>query len=109
MTLKEIIEKCSKLSVYEQRDITDEYDELVFYNREIDEWNKIFIVILGQPTKPAGVKPTKDDLRLVEDYGGIDDNQTLFKKEFDDVTVIAMFWPWGDDVHTTLKIAFLKR
>ena len=54
MTLKEIIEKCSKLSVYEQRYISDERDELVFYNREIDEWNKIFIAILGLPTKPAG-------------------------------------------------------
>jgi len=109
MTLKEIIEKCSKLSVYEQRYITGDYDELVFYNREIDKWNKIFTAVLGPPIKPAGVEPTKDDLRLTRDYGGIDDNQTLFKKEFDDVTVIAMFWPWGDDIHTTLKIIFLKR
>jgi len=109
MTLKEIIEKCSKLGVYERRYVTDDYDGLVFYNRELDKWNKIFTAILGPSIKPAGVKPTKDDLRLTKDYGGINDNQTLFKKGFDDATVIAMFWPWQDGVHATLKMVSLKR
>ena len=109
MTLKEIIEKCNILSVHDKRIISDEYNELVFYNKEIDKWNKIFVDILGPAIKPAGVEPTKDDLQLTKDYGGIYDNQTLFKKEFDDVIVIAMFWPWGDDTHTTLKIALFKK
>ena len=107
MTLREIIEKCSTLSVHEERCITDEYGELVFYNREIDEWKKILADIFGPAIKPAGVKPTKHDLNLTNDYGGIRVDQTLFKKEFDDYTVIAMFWPWGNNTHTTLKMALL--
>lgn len=109
MKLKEIIEKCSMLSVYEKRCITDEYNEVVFYNKEIDEWNKVFADILGPAIKPTGVKPTKDDIHVTKDYGGIWINQTLFKKEFDDVTVIAMFWPWQDDIRTTLKMALIKK
>ena len=109
MTLREIIQRYSQLSVYEQRYITDEYSELVFYNKEINEWNKIFADILGPAIKPAGVKPTKDDLYLTKDYGGVYGNQTLFKKEFAGVFMIAMFWPWQDGIHTTLKIARLKK
>lgn len=108
MTLKEILARCSKLSVYEQRHRTDVYNELVFYNEDLDEWSKILTAVLGPPIKPPGAKPAKDDLRLSKDYGGIDINQTLFKKEFDDATVIAMFWPWQDNIHTTLKIILLK-
>ena len=107
MTLREIIEKCSALGVCEERCITDEYGELVFYNREIDEWDKILADIFGHAIKPAGVSPSKDDLHLTKDYGGIWIDQTLFKKDFDDVTMIAMFWPWKDDIHTTLKVALL--
>lgn len=109
MTLKEIVERCSGLGVYEQRSITDEYGELVFYNKEIDQWNMVFSDILGPAVKPQGAKPTKDDLRLTKNYGGIRAEQTLFKKEIDGFPVIAMFWPWQDEVHTTLKLAVLKK
>ncbi len=107
--LKKIIETCLMLSIHEKRDINDKYFELVFYNKEIDEWIKIFTNILGAAVKPANTKPTKENLRLTEDYGGIYGNQTLFKKEFDDAMIIAMFWPWQDNTHTTLKIALLKK
>ncbi len=108
MTLREIIGKCSTLPVYEERCITDEYGELVFYNREVDEWKKILADIFGPAIKPAGVEPTKDDLHLTKEYGGIWVDQTLFKREFGDYTVIAMFWPWGNNIHTTLKMASLN-
>ncbi len=107
MTLKEIVEKFKELNVYEQRSVSDEYVELVFYSKEIDKWNKALVDILGPALKPAGVEPTKDDQDLTEDYGGIFGNQTLFKKEFDGVTVLAMFWPWQNGTYTTLKAALL--
>ena len=109
MILREIIKKCDTLSIYEERCITDEFCELVFYNKDTDEWNNIFADILGHAIKPAGIKPTKDDQYLTKEYGGTWFDQTLFKKEFDDVTVIAMFWPWQDGIHTTLKMALLKK
>jgi len=109
MTLKEIIGKCNRLGVYDTRYFTDEYIELVFYNKEINEWNRVFAEILSPAIKPPGIKPTQDDLRLTENYGGIWGNQTLFKKDFDNATIISMFWPWQDNVHITLKTVLVKK
>lgn len=107
MTLKEILSRCGKLSIYEER-IIDDYCELVIFNKEIDDWNKILTDILGPPRKPKGVEPSEDDLNLTKASGGIRVNQTLFERKFDDVTIIAKFWPWKDNIHTTLKMALLE-
>ena len=109
MILKEVVEKCSKLGVDEQRCVSDEYVELVFFNKEIEQWNGMLTDALGPAVKPAGTQPTEGDLHLTKDYGGIHDNQTLFKKDFGDAIAIAMLWPWQDETHTTLKIALLKK
>jgi hypothetical protein len=109
MTLREIVERCSMLEVDEERSHSDKYRELVFYKQEMDAWERIIAEVLGPAVKPPGKKPTKDHLRLTKDYGGIWDGQTLFKKDFNGVTVIAMFWPWQDGIHATLKIALLER
>ena len=109
ITLKEILEKCRKLRIDQERSITDEYAEVTFYSSDTDEWIKMFVDIVGPAIKPKGEKPTQEDLELTKEYGGICDNQTLFKKEYDDVNVIVMFWPWQNGATTTLKIMFLKK
>jgi hypothetical protein len=109
MTPKEIIKKCSMLEIYDKRSVTDEYVELVFYSKEIDKWNRIFADVLGPAIKPPGIKPTEDDLHLTKDYGGIWGDQTLFKKDFNNTTIISMFWPWQDNIHTTLKTVLIKK
>ncbi|HPA15409.1 MAG TPA: hypothetical protein PKV75_09100 [Desulfobacterales bacterium] len=108
MNLKEIIDKCGGLSIREKRCAMEDYVEIVFYNKEIEEWKKIFSGILGPAKKPAGVKPAVDDLNLTRDSGGIRLEQILYGKVFQDVIVIAMFCPWKDDLHTTLKMTLLK-
>lgn len=107
--LKKIIEACGTLKIQEKRCISDTYCELVFYSKDTDEWNKKFDEAFGRAKKPAGEKITKEDLRLTEHYGGIRDDQTLYKKEFENTTLIAMFWPWQDGLHTTLKMAVLEK
>jgi hypothetical protein len=109
MKPKEFIERCDTLKIYDERYIEDDYVEIVFYSKEIEEWHKILIDIFGPPIKPAGIKSTEEHLRLTEEYGGIYTNQTLYKKEFGEYTLIAMLWPWQDDVHTTLKMVLLKK
>ena len=93
MTLHEIIEKYNVLGVLEKRASTEEKDERVIYNREIDKWNKPLFDIFGPPLKPQGSRPSNDDLTLTEEHGGIWIDQTLFRKEFDNAVVIAMLWP----------------
>jgi len=79
--LKEIINKGQKLGIKEKRRFSDEYCELIVFSKELNEWINIFTEFLGPALKPAGVKPTLDDLALTKDYGGIYENQILFKKD----------------------------
>jgi hypothetical protein len=107
MTLKEIFSHLKHLEITETRNRSDEYVEIVFLNRDLIEWHKTLTAQLGVPRKPAGAEPTQTDQQVSHSTGGIWVNQTLFEKSFGDVTVIAKFWPWGDEVHTTLKMALL--
>ncbi|MGA1869965.1 MAG: hypothetical protein ACMUJM_15635 [bacterium] len=107
MILHEIIQACGGLEVEEKRRSSDEYIELVFLNKELDQWITILTEILGPPIKPAGVKPTKNDLLITQAYGGIFRNQTLFRKKSENGIVIVMLWPWQDTVHVTLKMALI--
>ncbi len=109
MNLKEITEKCINLKIYEKRRIEDEYAELVIYNEELDHFNKILESFLGPATKPAGLKPSKDQKKVVAMYGGVSKNQTLFQKDYDNNSIIAMFWPWQDEEHVTLKLAVIDK
>lgn len=109
MELKEIIEKLKALNIYEERFVADDYYEVVFYTKDNDRWIKLFTEILGPVTKPAGTAPSKEDAELTQKYGGVRDSQTLFKKEVGNNIIAVMFWPWQDEVRTTLKIAFIAK
>ncbi len=106
--LKNIAEQFLTLEVYENRSVTDEYCELVFLNKDKARWHGICVASFGEPAKPEGKQPTEDDARITAEYGGIFKNQVLFKKADNGNTVIAMFWPWQDNAHTTLKMAVIK-
>ncbi len=106
-SLTEIIEKFQKQTIHETRSKHSEYFEAVIYNKDIDQWGKILTDTLGPPIKPTGVEPSEEDLKITKQSGGIRANQTLFSKSFEHSSVIAKFWPWEDNTHTTLKMALL--
>ncbi|HNX91729.1 MAG TPA: hypothetical protein PKY78_09330 [Candidatus Omnitrophota bacterium] len=109
MKLVEILEKCNALGIAEKRNIAEDYCEIVFLAKEIDEWNTVFSGIFGPAVKPKGTKPTRQDSEITSEFGGIYTNQVLYKKGFDEGTVIAMFWPWQDGNYITLKIARIAK
>jgi len=109
MELREIIEKYKTLNIYEERFVADDYYEIVFYTKDNDQWSKLCVEILGPAAKPAGTAPSKEDSKLTQKYGGVRESQTLFKKQIGDTIVLAMFWPWQDEVRTTLKVAFIAK
>jgi len=108
MVLKDILTNCATLSVYEERSATDEYYELVFYSKDVAEWESKIAEVMGGVAKPAGEKPTRDHLALTQDLGGVWVDQTFFSAEKDGETIIAMFWPWQDKTHVTLKMKVIK-
>ena len=109
MTLKEIVAKCSGLDVHEERAAEEEYSEVVFFSKDTEAWVKVLAQDLGVPVKPAGTEPTQEHSKLTDEFGGIFANQVLFKKDFNDSTVLAMLWPWQDKTYTTLKLVLLKK
>ncbi len=109
ISLKDIISRCGSLSICEEREVTDIYCEIVFYTKDTPQWEGILSEIFGSPAKPQGASPTKNDLALTMDFGGVFDNQTLFKQESENSIVLAMFWPWGNGEYTTLKLAVLNK
>ena len=108
MTAKAIIEQCQGLEICEQREVADDYAEVVFLNQQQAQWDQKLVQLLGQPAKPAGKEPSAEDTELTKDFGGVFDDQVLYKKDFGAHKVIAMFWPWQDQTHTTLKIVVLN-
>ena len=109
MTIKDILERSSALVLNEKRCETEEYAELVVFNRDIDEWHRIYSGLLGPPVSPAGESPTEEDLDITKDHGSLWTEQTLYKKIMEDGIGIIMFWPWKDNEHTTIRIACIKK
>ncbi|MBN1493586.1 MAG: hypothetical protein JW938_05505 [Candidatus Omnitrophica bacterium] len=109
MRLKEILEQCATLSVYEERSATDEYYEIVFYRKDIEQWERNIAAVMGGVAKPAGTKPTREQLQATQELGGLWIDQTLFMKETENEQIVAMFWPWQDRAHVTLKLKMFKK
>lgn len=108
MRLADIIKECDRLNVAETRDRGDDYWEFVVYNQDLPDWTALLTESLGTAAKPAGKKPSRDDLRITEKWGEIRTEQTLFVKNFAEAAIFAMFWPWQDNNHTTLKITMAQ-
>ena len=104
MTISEILKKCDQLKVEEERVSSSGYNEQVIFADEIDQWNKVLTGFLGPAVKPAGQKTTPQYFALAVNFGGIFDDQTLFYKKFEEISILAMFWPWKNKIHVTLKI-----
>ncbi len=102
-----IMEGCSGLAVAKTRSVDDKYSEVVFFNEDLVKWDKALAKALGPAEKPRNRKPSKAHQALAKKFGGIRHDQTLYTKAFDGSTVVAMFWPWRDKTHTTLKLGVL--
>jgi hypothetical protein len=109
MKLQQIIEQCKKLDIVEERTAQEDYAEFVFRSKQVEQWIRILEELLGPPLKKAHVKPTRQMQDLTKEFGGIWDDQTLFKKDFEGFSVMAMFWPWQDGEHITFKLALVKK
>lgn len=108
MILRDITDCCVHLDVHEKRCDRDDLFELVFFQKDINEWARILSAFLGEPVKPSGKSPTTKDLAITEGTGSIRIEQTLFEKRIENGTIIAKFWPWKDGRHITLRMALLS-
>ena len=106
MTLEAIINQVQSLPIKEIRKATADYCEIVLANEQVDACQGILEAALGPPVKQAGEVVTEDLLALTEDFGEIVDHQILYVEKGTENAIVAMLWPWRDDVHTTLVMGF---
>ncbi len=109
MKIQKITEKFGNLEIFEKRCINDGYAEIVIFSEQLDHCSKILEDFLGPAVKPSDLEPSKNHAKVADEFGGIFKNQTLFQKDYDDIMVIAMFWPWQNGKQVTLKIGVTRR
>jgi hypothetical protein len=102
--LVDLIRQCNDLTIKNARKIDYDRMEFVIDYSEFAQWVGKFNALLGPAIKPSGVEPSAMHKKLTQDYGGITEYQTLYSKEVNGITVVAMFWPWGDKTSQTLHL-----
>jgi hypothetical protein len=102
-------------SINEIRASSENYEELVFFSKDISNWNGILTEKLGPPLisndkikvedSSEEILSSKKDaaLKLANSYGGISKGQTLYYGTYNSTVILIMIWPWQDNAHVTLK------
>jgi hypothetical protein len=90
-------------------DSLGEYVQLVFNPDHLQTWLDAISKLLGPPIKTEEQPVTEDILRLTENVGEIFDHQTLYYREIEGQSVMAMLWPWSSQEAITLKIMIFNR
>lgn len=106
--LTQLDKKFNSLTIFKHRKASDTYREIVFFNKDAKKWNRILSGKLGAPVKPKWNRHDKSIDRLTRKFGGVRKGQTIYMKEYDDCSVIAMIWPWKDKQHSTLKLSMVS-
>ena len=104
-------ELCS--SIFELRENTDSYEEVVVLSQDISTWKTLLTEKLGppllSPEKYNDQDSSKIDaaLQLSEPFGGIAEGQTLYHGTYNSTVILIMIWPWQNNINVTLKKAIL--
>jgi hypothetical protein len=86
-----------------RRDEAD-YFEAVFFKQDLIKVVAKVSNALGEILYPSSKSLDKKFENFILEYGGIQKGQSLYCKESGDFIVLAMFWPWQDGEHITLKL-----
>jgi hypothetical protein len=104
--LNEFLARSAQLPIVERRLASEAYAELVILQEHLSDWEILLSEMFGPAAKPAGAPPTARDLLLSGMLGSIRMEQSLYKREWGGVTVVALLWPWTNGMHITLKLGF---
>ncbi len=102
-------------AIKEIRTNSENYEEIVFFNKDVSEWLKILTEKLGAPLLSTDQKVTETSSNKIysskkdaafeaaNSHGGIRENQILYYGSYKSQKLLIMIWPWQDNLHTTLK------
>ncbi len=110
MKLEYIVGEKLISTIIEVRENTENYEQVVFLSKDVDNWNRILTEKLGTPLISAD--GTKNEvqaenltvaLKVVDSFGGIQKGQTLYYGMHESSKIIITLWPWQDGQHITLN------
>ena len=104
MTFEELLREVRKIKCEENREQTDDYHEVVVANVRLDAVTNLLKSYFGLPFKPEGQPPSAQADTYSESYGGVQTGQTLYVHANGKGVELAILWPWGSGLSTTVKI-----
>ncbi|MDD5668792.1 MAG: hypothetical protein PHE58_02000 [Candidatus Omnitrophica bacterium] len=104
MDFKELKNKVKQGTTDTLRTDEETYFEAVFENKYLEQVSSVLNLMLGLPAWPSTTKLSRETNEAIKNFGGLRDNQTLYLLRESSYSYFAMFWPWQDGAHTTLKM-----
>lgn len=105
MQFNEVKEEIKRIGFKNMDTDSDNLFEAIVVKDKIGTIRSKLEGFFGSPAWPS--PKTKLSLqmeKLIRQYGGIMQGQTLYMENKDKEVVFAMLWPWKDGEHTTLKL-----
>jgi hypothetical protein len=104
MNTEALKEEINKFILEEVKESSAEIFAFTIGSNYLDSLHKTLVGFFGPPLKPAERKPTRQEKKQAEPYGGIRIGQTLYYSADDNAFSIALIWPWGNGEKATVKI-----
>lgn len=104
MQFEELKKEIQDFGIKTIRKNENSYFEAVVVKDRIAQLIQRLEGIFGSPIWPSEKKLSPEISSIVENFGGVRDDQTLYFWQEKDFYIFAMLWPWSDGVNITLKI-----
>lgn len=104
MEFKQFKEEIKKLGFKMVRLDADDFFEAVLSKSELEQLSKKLDSLFGPPKWPSEKQLSIEVSEIIQDFGGIRDDQTLYFLNEKNLSVFAMLWPWSDGERITFKL-----
>ncbi|MFH1414017.1 MAG: hypothetical protein ABIG56_04145 [Candidatus Omnitrophota bacterium] len=104
MQFNKMIKEIKAINFEEIRNEAENYFEGVVLHSELPELIIALEKFFGLPAYPSEKVLAPEAEAIVDNFGGVRSNQTLYFMNKEGEKMFAMLWPWSDEEHTTIKI-----
>ena len=98
------LEELKKFPSLELRSDEPACFEFVVKTADLAKVNLVLETFFGKAMKPAGAKPSSEDKKKTEAFGGIREDQTLYYLESEELYYYSLIWPWANGQSVTVKV-----
>lgn len=81
-----------------------DYFEAVLLKSGLEQLTKKLDSLFGPPKWPSEKQLSAEVSEIIQDFGGIREDQTLYFLNEKNLSIFAMLWPWSDGERITLKL-----